>query len=78
VEAEGVAQKVLHALDSPLSVGEHQLVVGASLGIALYPQHGRSADALVQHADIAMYAAKRGRVGWLVYGTDARVMNTPS
>jgi diguanylate cyclase (GGDEF)-like protein len=78
VEAEGVAQKVLHALDSPLSVGEHQLVVGASLGIALYPQHGRSADALVQHADIAMYAAKRGRVGWLVYGNDARVMNTPS
>lgn len=77
-QAEGVAHKVLHALESPLSVGEHQLVVGASLGIALYPQHGRSADALVQHADIAMYAAKRGRIGWLVYGNDARAMGTPS
>ena len=77
-EAEGVAHKVLRALESPLAVGEHQLVVGASLGIALYPQHGRSADTLVQHADIAMYAAKRGRTGWLMYGNDARAMGTPS
>jgi len=77
-EAEGVANKVLYALQEPLTVGEQDIVIGASIGVALYPQHGRSADALIQHADIAMYSAKRSRIGWVVYGEGAGAAHAPS
>jgi EAL domain-containing protein (putative c-di-GMP-specific phosphodiesterase class I) len=44
--------------------------VGASIGIALCPQHGNDPDTLLRHADAAMYAAKRGRSGQAVYSLD--------
>ena len=37
----------------------HTLVVGASIGVALYPDHGAEAVELFRHADEAMYRAKR-------------------
>jgi EAL domain-containing protein (putative c-di-GMP-specific phosphodiesterase class I) len=46
------------------------LDVGASIGIALYPGHADDPIAMLQCADIAMYAAKRSRVGCLVYAPD--------
>ena len=45
----------------------HFLHIGASLGIALYPQHGDNAQSLIQHADTAMYVAKRSNSGCAVY-----------
>ena len=51
-------------------VGEHSLSVGASIGVALYPAHGEDWDTLLQHADIAMYAAKRAHCGHAVYSDD--------
>ena len=45
--------------------------VTASVGVALYPEHGASAEDLVVHADTAMYQAKtRGRNTWAMYDAD--------
>lgn len=56
----GVADRILALITQPMTYGEHRLAVGASLGAALYPDHGAEAAALLRHADGLMYAAKRG------------------
>ena len=66
-EALLVVEKLESSIAAPILVGEHSLSVGASIGIALYPAHGEDWDTLLQHADIAMYAAKRARCGHAVY-----------
>ena len=62
-----VAQKVHIALNRVFNLDNHFLHIGGSLGIALYPQHGDTAQALIQHADTAMYVAKRSNSGCAVY-----------
>lgn len=64
------AHKVLRGLSSPLGLEGRALVVGGSLGIAWYPEHGSAADPLLQKADIAMYVAKSGGLGYAVYTPD--------
>jgi len=54
-----VADRILVALSRPVLLHGHSVVVGASLGVALHPQHGTTAAALLRHADAAMYAVKR-------------------
>ncbi|MBI4492244.1 MAG: diguanylate cyclase [Chloroflexi bacterium] len=61
------ARKLLQALEEPCSVEEQRLQLGASIGIALYPEHGQESDLLLRHADAAMYAAKRAGGGYTVY-----------
>jgi diguanylate cyclase (GGDEF)-like protein len=59
---EALAELVLAALAEPIVVAEHELVVGASIGISLFPEDGEDAESLIRAADMAMYAAKgRGR-----------------
>lgn len=53
-----LAAAVRAVLQEPVVVGEVSLEVTASLGVAVSPQHGRSARILLQHADIAMHRAK--------------------
>ena len=53
-----IARKLWNLLQSPLLIGGHQLAVQASLGLALYPDHGEDAESLLQNADRAMYQAK--------------------
>jgi diguanylate cyclase (GGDEF)-like protein/PAS domain S-box-containing protein len=53
-----IAAALLKSLERPFNVQAEELVVGASIGVAVYPNHGDSAQILLQHADIAMYAAK--------------------
>jgi diguanylate cyclase (GGDEF)-like protein/PAS domain S-box-containing protein len=70
-----VARKVLAACDEPFVLGDApEVSVGLSGGIALYPEHGDTFDALSRHADSAMYAAKRaGRMRFMLYrGPDAQ------
>ena len=55
-----VAQKVVDELSRGFEVGDRPLLVACSVGIAVYPGDGESADALLAHADAAMYEAKRG------------------
>ncbi|WP_120008144.1 diguanylate cyclase domain-containing protein [Teichococcus vastitatis] len=56
-----VADRIGRSLDQPMSYGGQRVSVGASLGVALYPQHGTDAESLLRHADEAMYNAKRSR-----------------
>lgn len=69
-QATFTARRIIATVEKPLMVGGQPLGVGASLGIALFPQHGDSPIALMQHADVAMYVAKRGRRGYTVYDPD--------
>lgn len=68
--ANHVAQKIILALKKVFELGRHSLYVGGSLGIAVYPEHGQDAETLIQHADVAMYLAKRSNSGCSFY--DAR------
>ena len=66
-----VARKVLDVLAQPCRLGEHELGVTPSLGISLYPQDGRDGEALLKHADAAMYRAKdKGRNAFEFYASD--------
>ncbi len=62
-DAQQVANKVLEAVGQGVAWGEHDLCVGASIGIALYPDDATTADALLTRADDAMYAVKQGGKG---------------
>lgn len=62
-DAARVAGKVRAAFADPLLVGGHALHVPVSIGISIYPGDGETVEALMEHADNAMYRAKRdGRV----------------
>jgi len=66
-QAAMAARMLLQGLRAPFMVDEQRLDVGASVGIALYPDHGVDANTLIQRADVAMYAAKRGNGGYAFY-----------
>ena len=65
--ATTAAEKIRRALEQPVGRGGYRVSAEASIGIALYPAHGAEAATLLQHADVAMYAAKRTGEGWAVY-----------
>jgi diguanylate cyclase (GGDEF)-like protein len=58
-DAQAVAQKLVEVIALPMSIGARAVHVTASIGIALYPDDGIDLPALLEHADAAMYAAKR-------------------
>jgi len=60
--ATRTARKILAALAAPVVAEGRRFVVGASIGVALYPAHGTDAATLLRCADAAMYAAKRTAV----------------
>ncbi len=53
-----LAHKLCDTIAAPYEVGDLRLSLSASIGIATYPEHGQSLDALIQNADAAMYLAK--------------------
>ncbi len=73
-DAEGaalVADKMLQALVQPYPIQGHVLRISASIGIAIFPEHGQDTDTLVKHADVAMYQAKEaGRNRVMVFNPD--------
>lgn len=64
--AAGVAQSLIDALNVPFTLeGGNEARIGASIGISFYPGDGTTAEALLERADKALYAAKReGRNMW--------------
>ena len=54
-----IAQKMLGTMALPITVEGHELHLTASIGIALYPEHGKDAETLIRNADMAMRSAKR-------------------
>lgn len=53
-----VAQKCIEAMATPFHLGDDTVAIGASIGIALFPDHGASSTELITRADAAMYDAK--------------------
>jgi len=62
-----IAEKLLETLEEPFTVAGQPVEVGASIGIAIYPQHGDDAATLMGRADVAMYVAKQARSGYSLY-----------
>jgi diguanylate cyclase (GGDEF)-like protein len=57
-EIERIARRVVLAISEPFELCAHSVDIGASIGVALSPDHGTSIEALMRAADIAMYRAK--------------------
>jgi diguanylate cyclase (GGDEF)-like protein len=70
-EAIELAQRIRLALESPVTLDGVPVQVTISAGVALAPDHGTELDALLQHAEIAMYAAKRDQSGVALYDAEA-------
>lgn len=66
-DAVAAARKLITALEQPILLEEQSFHVGASVGIALYPEHGEDGATLMRHADVAMYVAKRSSAGFALY-----------
>jgi diguanylate cyclase (GGDEF)-like protein len=66
------ARRLRRAIETPLEHDGVMLGVGASIGIAVAPEHGRTVAALLRHADSAMYQAKRAGLGHVVFDPGAR------
>jgi diguanylate cyclase (GGDEF)-like protein len=69
-DATEAAERVRKCLDQDFVVDELVVHLDASIGIALFPQHGDDVDLLVQRADVAMYEAKRSHSGHAIYASE--------
>jgi diguanylate cyclase (GGDEF)-like protein len=67
IEAIRAAERLTGALESGFGIEGLELDVGASIGIACWPEHGEDVDTLMRHADAAMYQAKQSRSGHAIY-----------
>lgn len=68
--ALNVAEKIRAAIQEPILIADKVAQIGASIGIALFPEHADNVDALLANADRAMYAAKRAGGTAMVYGRE--------
>lgn len=67
-DAERLAHKILEAFNQPITIGDHDIVIGVSIGITLHPLDDAEPRELLRHADEAMYAVKRaGRGNYRIY-----------
>jgi diguanylate cyclase (GGDEF)-like protein len=66
-----LGRELLAALAAPFSIEGHEIRIGASIGISLFPEHGISSVLLLQNADSAMYAAKRAGKNQITYFSDS-------
>jgi len=69
-QAQRTGWKLIDALKKPFGFEDLFLQVNTSIGIAVYPDHGRESQMLVQRADVSMYVAKEKRSGVVVYGPE--------
>ncbi len=59
--ALAVAQKVLQEIELPFEIEGQSIHISASIGVAVYPDHGEDVRQILKHADHAMYKAKQGK-----------------
>lgn len=75
-DAAEVVQTIKETLQVPLKLEGVRLDIDASIGITLYPEHGKDAQILLQRADVAMYQAKQKHCGFIMYTTTLDRCNT--
>lgn len=59
-DVDAIVDKIRQVLREPYQLGMHSATISVSIGVSLFPHNGRDPDALLRHADITMYGAKRG------------------
>jgi len=70
-ELMDVANTVMSVFHQPVSLGEQEFYISGSGGIAVFPEDGATAQALIKHADLAMYDAKKNGKGQVVFCSEA-------
>src|SRR5436190_4153248 len=74
-EAAALAERIVAELAEPFRISGNEVVIGASIGIALAPRDGTDADLLLKNADMALYRAKSdGRRAWRFFEHGMDVM----
>lgn len=58
-DLDRICEEIIGTLRMPFKTGDHELLLGASLGVSVFPDHGRELVILINHADLAMQQAKR-------------------
>ena len=79
-DAMATADRLIELASQPIALGNFEVKVGASVGIAVYPEHSSTVDQLLTAADRALYAAKRqgrGRAVWATTATAAETIPAP-
>ncbi|GAC1341901.1 MAG: hypothetical protein NVSMB18_14930 [Acetobacteraceae bacterium] len=59
-QAAGLAERLIESINAPYAIESQSVVIGTSVGVAVYPSDGQDADRLLKNADIALYRAKEG------------------
>ncbi|MBR0719233.1 EAL domain-containing protein [Bradyrhizobium liaoningense] len=73
--AAALAGRLVEVISAPYDIADHQIVIGVSIGISLFPQDGDNPNELLKNADLALYRAKadgRGTYRFFETGMDAR------
>lgn len=65
-EASQIAQAILGSLKQPCQIGSNNVLAGASIGLAMIPEHGQTLEVLRKNADLALYEAKKQGRGRLI------------
>ena len=75
-DASSLGDKLLGAIAQPYQIDDTELVITASIGIALYPDNGADANSLIGNADVAMYLAKENdRNNYQFYSPELNARN---
>ena len=70
-DATMLAESIVEAMGQPISVSGQNLVIGASVGVAMFPDHAANSEELLSNADMALYQVKsRGRGGYRIFDRD--------
>jgi diguanylate cyclase (GGDEF)-like protein len=73
-----IANRICERISQPVIIGDLELTVGASMGIAVYPNDGGTPPELVANADAAMYRAKEKKGGYIFFDQDKDRRSTTS
>ncbi|MCK5859490.1 MAG: diguanylate cyclase [Abyssibacter sp.] len=70
-DVERIASKLLQLFEAPFQIDQHEITIGISMGISIYPMDHVDSQSLLRHADEAMYAVKRaGRGNYRIYDAE--------
>ena len=68
-EIKRLAERIIEVLSQPYEVQNSQFLLGCSIGIARFPEHGKDLDSLLRSADISMYKAKQQQNSYSIFTT---------
>ncbi|TKF74212.1 EAL domain-containing protein [Vibrio kanaloae] len=66
-EIKRLAERIIEVLSQPYDVDDSQFLLGCSIGIAIFPEHGKDLDSLLRSADISMYKAKQHQNSYSIF-----------